>query len=227
VASTNTTNAASAGLTYDLEVGSISQVLLTAGYARYDFNSSTQRSSADNYYLTVGANRSITERWRVSVDAGGRHTHSVYSNIAGNAGVRPATVDDGWGFVAHLDLNYHDERTTADLIAKHDLEPGAGSTAVTNTTAVYLTAAHRYTEDFSTNLTAGYTRRTTGQINAAIQGVNEDVVSVVTGVRYAVTPDLSAEASYQFTRSFYSAPRTDIYQNTVYVGLTWKRNLLN
>ena len=226
-ASINTTNAISTGLTYELEGGSISQATLTAGLARYSFDSATQQSLADNYYLTVGANHVFSERWRVSADAGGRYTHSNYSLFSRNIGFGPASVSDGLGFIAHLNLNYHTDRSSADLIVKHDLEPGSGSTAVTNTTAVYLTASHRYSEDFSTSLMAGYTKRTTGQINSAIQGANEDVISISTGVNYTVTPDLAAGVSYTYSRTFYGAPSPDVYQNMVYVGLTWKRNLFD
>lgn len=225
--STNTTNSVSTGLTYDLGEGAITQVSMSTGLARYSFDSSSQQSSADNYYLTVGANHSLSERWRLSADAGGRYTRSAYSMITGNSGAGPTSFSAGWGFVAHLDLNYHDERTTAALITKHDLEPGVGNAAATNTTAVYLTATHRYTEDFSTSLTAGYTKQTTGRVNSTIQGADQDVVSIAAGVSCKVTPDLAAEVSYQFTRSFYSAPQPDIYRNTAYVGLTWKKNLFD
>ena len=226
-ASINTTNAFSAGLTYELEEGSISQATLSAGLARYSFDSAAQQSSADNYYLTVGANHTFSERWRVSADAGGRYTRSNYSLFSRNNGFGPASVSDGLGFIAHLNVNYHTDRSSADLIVKHDLEPGSGSTAVTNTTTVYLTASHRYSEDFSTSLTAGYTKRTTGQINSAIQGANENVVSISSGVNYTVTPDLAAGVSYTYSRTFYGAPQPDVYQNLVYVGLTWKRNLFD
>ncbi len=225
--STNTTNAFNIGLTYELENGSLSQATLTAGLARYSFDSAAQQSLADNYYLTVGANHNFSERWRVSADAGGRYTHSNYTLFSQNAGFSPASVKDGLGFVAHLALNYHTDRSSADLIVKHDLEPGSGSTAVTNTTAVYLTASHRYSEVLSTSLTAGYTKRTTGQINPAIQGANEDIVSISPGVSYTATPDLTAGVSYTYTRTFYGAPSSDVYQNMVYVGLTWKRNLFD
>jgi hypothetical protein len=226
-ASINTTNAFSTGLTYELEGGSISQATLTAGAARYNYDSATQKSSADNYYLTVGANHTFSERWRISADAGGRYTHSSYTLFSRNIGFGPASVNDGLGFIAHLDLSYHSDRSSADLIAKHDLESGSGSTAVTSTTAVYLTAAHRYSEVFSTSLTAGYTKRTTGRINSGIQGADEDVASISTGVSYTLTPDLTAGVSYTYSRTFYGAPRPDVYQNMVYVGLTWKRNLFD
>jgi long-subunit fatty acid transport protein len=178
-------------------------------------------------YLTVGANHSFTERWQVSGDAGGRYTHSVYSFFAATAGARPDSVDNSAGVVAHLKVTYHDDLNTAALIASHDLEPGTASTAVANTTSFYLTTGHRLTEDLSMSLTAGYTIRTSGQVNSAINGINEDVFSVTAGVSYAITPDLAADASYQYTRTFYEAPRSDLYRNLVYVGLTWKRNLLD
>ena len=226
-ASINTTNSFSTGLTYELEGGSISQAIVTAGLARYSFDSAAQQSSADNYYLTVGANHTFSERWRVSADVGGRYTHSNYTLFSQNVGFGPASVNDGLGFIAHLDLNYHTDWSSVDLIVKHDLEPGSGSTAVTNTTVVYLTASHRYSEDLSTSLSAGYTKRTTGQINSAIQGANEDVASISTGVSYTLTPDLNAEVSYTYSRTFYGAPRPDVFQNMAYIGLNWKRNLFD
>jgi opacity protein-like surface antigen len=209
------THSATFGLSHDLgRLWSSAKALASFGFSRYLFASST----VDNYSATAGVSRDFNEKWTLLVMAGGRHTRSeTYSP-------GETTDSSGWGWVGRASLSYRGERSSGSLSYLNDVAPATGriSSGATRRNSLTAIVQHRFTPELSGNLSFGYYMNKSVKGGSAGTDIGQDTVSVSSGIRYEFNRDLALDASYRYTRIYYSTTDRNADRNLFSVRLVFR-----
>lgn len=204
---------ANLGLTYDLSTHFPSTVgQMNFGYGHYEFTG----SSIDNYGLTIGATKALSEIWSLNVAAGPRFTRTEFL-IAGRE-----ETDEDWGAMGQVALSYQGEVTHADLVFSNDVQPATGDRSTTERTAVKLNINRRFSEELRGSLLAWYFRNKTESEVSAISNINEHNYRIQPRLHYAFTRDVTLEASYAYTFIDDKDDNIERERNLVFVKLLFQ-----
>lgn len=181
----------------------------------------TDLSRVDSVSATLGLSKDLHELWRLSLNAGGRFTHSEFQA----AGATAWQTHQEWGEVANISLAYSGERLSGALALSRDLVAASGRSGATQTTGVNLSLSEKFTRHLSGSLGAGYARNWAGKDQYAGQAIDERSRNLGGSLRYDffdAPSDLSLEASYRYNYVEYRLSDTQMAQNIFMLRLNWQ-----
>ena len=194
------------------------------GFSRNVFSSAT----VDGYFASVGASYALHELWSVTADAGGRYTRTDASSglltPQGVENVQQTGGDTGW--VANVALSYQGELSSASLVILRNVTVASGLGGAAERTALALDLNRRLSYQLSTGGSAGYYLNQSDPGEFSARAIDEATLRINPFVRYAFSPDLTLEASYQYTRVIYRLSDSAAGQNRFMVRLVASLRLL-
>lgn len=199
---------------------------LNIGYSRYDFTG----SGVDNYSLTIGIDKALTELWGFQAYAGARYTVSEYQTqqFLGWRFVFPNYIEPvwtqvkqtsrEWGWVGQLALNYKGETTNGSLSFNSDVQPASGQTSGTTIrTGVTAEVRKRFSYDLSGAMSVSYFHNKSNPGTFVGQRIDEDTILATPSIRYNFNEDMFIEASYRYTKYFDNVYSSVANRNLVFV----------
>ncbi len=211
---------------------------VTFDYAHYTssvilVDSLTSDSTVDNYSVTAGLSRAVSEVWSAQANFGGRYTVSKFRSWE-FIGSIPTIVDGvpalvniyspiqqkspvvGW--VGQVALSYKGEKTEGSLSFNSDVQPASGQTSGTTIrTGLVASARRRFTYELSGNMSVGYYTNKSNPGAIAGQAIDQDTIILTPSVRYEFSTDMYMEASYQYVKVFNNISHTEADRNSVFV----------
>ena len=181
----------------------------------------TELSRVDSLSATLGLSREINELWSLSLNGGGRYTHSRF-RIPGSP--ERGTHEEAGG-VGGLALNYSGRKLSGSLALSHDLSSASGRSGATQRTGVNLALSERFTPRLSGSLGAGYARNLSARDQFGGAAIDERYWNLSGTLRYeffADPSDLALEAGYSHNGTDYRLLGTQMNQNVVTMRLTWQ-----
>ncbi|KAF0219943.1 MAG: hypothetical protein FD174_1667 [Geobacteraceae bacterium] len=189
-----TTHFASTGIEHDISLYlPETKVRTTINYTRDE----TTPSNVENYSATVGASNKLNEKWSISLNAGGRYTHSEF-DVAQTSLAIARGNKDSLGWVGDLALSYNGLYTNAALSFKRDVTPASGRAGATERTGVGANLGLRFTNDFSGYFSIGYSLNKANQDEFSVQTIDERSLNVNGMLRYVLTGNAAIEAGYSY-----------------------------
>lgn len=201
------------------------------GYSRYDFTG----SGVDDYSVTFGIDKALTELWGFQASAGGRYTVTKYQAVQYElvpfippyyyyvVAVPVSQTSREWGFVGQLALTYKSETSNGSLSFSSDLQPASGQAAGTTIrTGVTAEARKRFTYELSAAISVGYYHNKSNRGAFSGQRINEDTILATPSIRYDFDKDMYIEASYRYTKLFDNVDSTDADRNIVFVRFNYQ-----
>jgi hypothetical protein len=183
----------------------------------------TSLSQVDSLSASLGLTKSINEGWRISLNGGGRTTHSR-SRPAASTGWE---AHDEAGALGRVSLAYLDDRISGNLTLSQDLISASGRSGSTQRTGGSLALSKKLTPRLSGNLGASYARNWSGQDQFGGTAIDERYRNLTGSLRYELfdTPsDLVLEGSYAYNNTDYHLLGTQMHQSIVMVRLTWQHS---
>ncbi len=217
---------------------------IQAGYALYDYSRDYSSGNVlqvidvhdqrtyQNYSLSLGLARSMTERLELTVDLGARLTHREdeirlhTTDFLGRRSYQSSVEeDDSLGFVGMLEAVYTSEKSRFSALLSHDLVPASGRNGATERTTLRLADNGRLTGDLYFDVWMRAYRNRTEETGTASQ-VDEHTVQFNAGLRYAFNPTWSLGAYWLTTWVEDRGTDVDKTQNTFALRLMWNRPVL-
>ena len=177
---------------------------ITTGYSRYNY----PYTSVDNYNLTFGGERRLTEIYSYYADLGGRFT-------------RPDDGDDSSGGVLKFGIKYKGEITSGNAFFSHDIRPASGSRGLRERTSFVVSLKQRmFTEKMIGSLRGGYYLNKSDRRELSVDDTDEHTIRISPRLTYRITQNVKLDTSYTYTRIKDKA-RNDYMKdrNLVFIGL--------
>jgi hypothetical protein len=190
----------------------------------------TDISLVDNYTVTLGLTKKFHELWNVSLNVGGRYTHSefdVATRISPTQIVSSTIQGDDQGWVGNLSINYSGEKTSASLAFNQDITAASGRNGATERTGVSTNVSERFTRELSGFLGLGYSWNRSGQNQFSVQSIDEKSLNLSGGLRYDFSEYVSLEGNYRFNNIYYSQSSLQASQNVFMLRLTVRRDVMD
>lgn len=187
----------------------------------------TAPSSVDNYTATIGASTKLNEKWSISLNVGGRYTHSEFDVLQQSLDLQTFTIltetvrdkKDSVGWVGNLALSYSGEYINGALSFQRDVTPASGRAGATERTGVGANLGHQFTKDFSGNLSIGYSLNKGNQEEFAAPSIDERSLNVNGLLRYILTDHAAIEAGYRYAAIDYVQLNSRAEQNVFSIRL--------
>lgn len=190
------------------------------GRIRFDYvNVDYVTSKVDNYSLTVGFEKRLTETYRLSVDIGPRYTRTEFDL----AGIPDNTA---WGVRGVVSLRYHGEYLTTSLNFLHDVQPASGRIGSTERTGLTGSVGHRITEKLRWDIHVAYFLNQSDRRQYALTDIDENTFRIRPRLRYQFTPDMALEADYAYTLINDEIADTEREQNLFFLRFEWQYPLM-
>jgi len=189
----------------------------------YSHNLDTD-STVDSYRATVGLSSTLSEKWGFLIDVGCRRSDTDFTVPA----VIPREkTERSWGWVVMSSLSYKSSNSSSALSVNHDLVPAGGTTGMTERTGVTLNLVYQFTYELSGTFATSYIRNKakSGVFNTS--GSNTDTYYVTPGLRYALTRDITFDASYNYLRQKDKHVHTTADRNLFLITLRMQHSLFN
>ncbi|MEA5112574.1 MAG: outer membrane beta-barrel protein [Geobacteraceae bacterium] len=200
---------------------------LNLGYSRYDFTG----SGVDNYSLTIGIDKALTELWGFQAYAGARYTVSKFQAIQYEwyqpfppipyyipIAVPVSETSREWGWVGQCAVTYRGEATNGTLSFSSDVKPSSGqNSGTTIRTGVTAEVRKRFSYELSGAMAVGYYHNKSNQGAFSGQRINEDTILATPSIRYEFNKDMYIEASYRYTKLYDNVYSTEADRNMVFV----------
>lgn len=186
---------------------------LATGHANFSFSRfDYDRLQVDTSTLTMGAERELSEKWRVAADLGPRYSHFDFKTD-GSSG-------DSTGVIGSLTLRYQGIGSSGRLAFSREI--GAAASDLEGTverTSLLLGLTKRFTEEVHASLDGGYHWNRSDRRELAFGDVDQETVFVHPSLRYQFNREIAAEASYRYTVVTDDERQTESHRNTVIVRL--------
>jgi hypothetical protein len=169
-------------------------VRLNIGCNRYNYPD----SRVNNYSGTFGAYHEVTERLKLALDLGGRHTRQRGEDM--DSGTAPTLREGESGFTGQLLFSFKGEYTKHDLTVSHDIKAASGRNAVTERTALIFNMNRQFTYSLRGLIKVGYYANKADQGRFATKDIDESTLRVQTGIHFEIRDDMILDTSYVYTR---------------------------
>ncbi|MCB2184568.1 MAG: outer membrane beta-barrel protein [Desulfobulbaceae bacterium] len=198
------------GLTRTLQFTKPTTARFYAQYSHYDFYT----SKTQNYRLTAGVSRQVSEKLSYVVDAGPRLTE-------GKAKRSGETSSDS-GLGGQFSLTYNEELTTAEMNFSHEISGSSGRDGATERTGLVFSLRHRFGERSSAQMrVSGYLNKV-DRNTAFINDLEELTINFNPSVRYEINREFSLVAAYRHSRIEDLEDNTEKRRNLFYVKLNYQ-----
>lgn len=163
---------------------------IIAGYSRYNYPA----SKIDNYSLTFGAERRISEIYSFYADLGGRYTSPDVDD-------KSLDADDSFGGLLKFGFRYKGELTSGNAFFSHDIAAVSGGRGrLRERTSFVGSLSRRFTEKITGRLTGGYYLNKSDGQELSVNDEDEHTIRISPRLSYQVTQKIKFEPSYTYTR---------------------------
>ena len=185
---------------------------LFANYAHYSFYT----SRVDNYRITAGLSRDVSEKLNYMFDIGPRYTDRE-DKVADDS-------NDDTGVGGSFTLTYRQELTTADMRFSHEVSGSGGRNGITKRTGLAFSMKHLLGERSYLKMRLdSYLNKADGDDTFSTAGDVDDLTtSFSPSIHYAFTNEFSCEAQYRYSVINDRDDDTERHRNMVFVKLTYK-----
>jgi hypothetical protein len=191
------------------------------GYSR----NLTDSSQVDNFTASIGLSKKINELWNVSINAGGRFTHS--ESIVSNQIVSEKLRSDDQGWIGNLSLNYSDETTSGSLTFNNDVIAASGRSGTTERTGGTTRLSRKFARGVSGFISLAYSWNRSNQGQVAAQSIDEQSLNFGSGLRYDISDYVSLEGNYNVKTIYNGTASSETNQNVFVLRLTMRRDVLD
>ena len=181
--------------------------------SRYDYTDVI----INNYQGTIGASHEVTEKFRFSIDLGGRYTRQRSKDE--ESVLASFLNDDQSGYVGQLLFTHKGEFGQQNLTLSHGVQPASGRNAVTERTALIFDINHRFSYNLSGSFKVGYFLNQADQGSFSTRDINEKTLSLQPGVHFDITNNVYLDASYLFTRIRDEVANESATRSLIYIQL--------
>ncbi len=189
-----------------------------------------QTNAVDDYSLSAGTESALSERFTLTVDAGGRYSHSQNDTTLIRTvepplpGLSPRSTRqddsyDSWGFVGSLGIDYRGERTTCGLFLSHDLQPVSGENGTANRTSVRLRGTVRLLEKLRGHLAVQWYQNVSDTNDTTQEEIDTQTWNARGGLQWLLSDTFSLDGEYAYTIYEDRNSGTTAYRNKVLVQL--------
>ncbi len=208
-----------AGLGYSRDLGAILPLLrgtVSAAYSVTDYRD----SSNDNYSLSVGAGRSINEKFAWNLSGGARYTRSHFSKYDAAAGRFSSDSSGDWGWIGSASLDYRGELSQASLSLSRNFSSGSGSVGATEKTSLALSLGRDLSRSLSARMSASYSRYRSSDDEFGASKADEDIWQLGAEARYRISDYLDLGLRYSYYNDKFGNGGGHAEQNRVLLTLT-------
>lgn len=189
---------------------------LNLSMTKYD----TQGSEVTNHAGTIGAERSLNERFSLFADFGLRYTRSTLEVI--QSGVSHEEDTEGSGLSGQAGVSYNGEIDSAKLVLSHGVTAASGRNGTVEKTTVHCNVERRLTEMSRLAFSLGYTTNKSAQDELAAVEIDERSLWLRPKLLYALTDQVAVETSYNYALVNDRVADTDAYRNLVLLRLVFQ-----
>lgn len=183
---------------------------LYGNYSHYSFDT----SRVDNYRVTAGWSRDVSEKFNYVFDIGPRYTDGE-DKITGD-------TNNDTGVGGSFTMTYREELTSADLRFSHEVIGSGGRNGVTKRTGLVFSMKYLLGERSYVNLRLdSYLNKADGDDTFSTD-IDELTTSLSPSLHYEFTNEFSCEAQYRYSVINDRDDDTERHRNMVFVKLTYK-----
>ncbi len=201
-----------AGISRSLQFIKPTVFRLFANYSHYSFDT----SSVDNYRLTAGLSRDVSEKLNYVFDIGPRYTDGE-DRITGD-------TNNDTGVGGSFTMTYQEELTSADLRFSHEVSGSGGRNGVTERTGLVFSMRHLLGERSYANLRIdSFLNKADGDDTFSTEGDVKDLTtSFSPSLHYEFSNEFACEAQYRYSVINDRDDDTERHRSMVFVKLTYK-----
>jgi len=204
------------GFTHNLEtLWKSTQGRMNFGYTMVDYTT----SRVDNYTVTLGLERRLSELYQFDFYIGPRFTRTTvdFPGVPAN---------EVWGVRGNFGSSYRGEYVDVRISFLHDVQPASGRTGATERSGLSTSVGYRFTDKFRGDLSASYFINKSESQAFAFNDIEENTFRIQPRLRYDFTRDMTLEASYVYTIINNQVTDTQRSQNIVYLRFVFRYPLL-
>jgi|GEM_PF-1058093 len=176
-------------------------------------------SSNDNYSLSVGVARNMSEKIAWSLSGGANYTYSDFS-VPGQSSSVVTSSSDNWGWIGSAGLTYTGEKGHGSLSLSQNFVPASGQIGATEATAVALTVGRTETRRLNWQLSATYNINRSSNNQFASMGTNERAYQFGANAQYKLSDYFDLGLLYSHYADSYRNIGTQADQNKVLLTLS-------
>lgn len=182
----------------------------------------TEGSAVTNYSGTIGAERSLDERFSFFADLGLRYTQSTFDAILLPGGIPYEEQADGSGLSGQAGVSYNGELNNAKLVLSHGVTAASGRNGTVEQTALQCNVGRKLNETSRVAFAAGYRVNKSAQDELAASAIDERSLWLQPKILYALNDQIAVETSYNHALFTNKAADTDAYRNLVLLRLVFQ-----
>lgn len=156
---------------------------VNTGYSRYNY----PNTKVDNYNLTIGGERQLSEIYSYYADLGARFTD-------------PADGDSTTGTVLKCGIRYRGELTSGNAYISHGIAGASGGNGLRERTSFVVSARQRFTEELSGSVSGGVYLNKSNSGELSVGDIDERTIRISPQLTYRFTRNVKLETSYTYTR---------------------------
>lgn len=184
-------------------------------------------SDVTNYYATVGADRSLTELFKLFADIGFRYTESEFDAVRLEPSGIPSVFfvvpykarAEGSGLTGRAGVSYQGELNSGKLFLSHAVTQASGYDGTVERTALQGDVGRRLTEKSSATFSAGYALNKSTEDEVQNNAVDEHSFWLQPKLSYMLTDQITVEAFYNYARIHDNLADNDRDRNLVFLRL--------
>lgn len=198
---------------------------LSLGYNHYAFTG----TDTDTAAVLAGLGWSLSERWQLSVDGGGRYSRdrSRFTVLVSGLPVTLTDTASGFGWVARASLAVKGEVQQGSLTFSRDVGLSSGRSGTAENTGIDMAYRYSFSDKLQLSTGAGYQRSRSAGNGLATSGINEEYLRFQAGARYQFTRDLSLDLSYSYRKTLYRQTDQAAERNSIALSFTMRQPLLD
>lgn len=189
-----------------------------------------QGSQVTNYSGTIGAERSLDERFSFFADLGLRYTQSEFDSfqmlptgVPGFFLIAPHEEQaEGWGPSGQAGVTYNGELDNAKLVLSHGVTAASGRSGTVQRTALQCNVGRKLSETSRVAFFAGYFVNKSTQDEMAALAIDENSLCIQPKMLYALSDQVAVEASYSYALVHNKVADTDASRNLVLLRLVFQ-----
>lgn len=179
----------------------------------------TQGSQVTNYSGTIGAERSLDERFSFFADLGLRYTQSEFDSFQLAPHEEQA---EGWGPSGQAGVTYNGELDNAKLVFSHGVTAASGRSGTVQRSALQCNVGRKLNETSRVAFSAGYFVNKSTEDEMAAVAIDENSLWLQPKMLYALSDQVAVETSYNYALVHNKVADTDASRNLVLLRLVFQ-----
>jgi hypothetical protein len=178
-------------------------------------------STTDDFSLSIGASRNISEKVAWSLSAGGSYTYSNFLASSLSSSPSAAQIGDNLGWVGSAGLTYTGERGLGAVSISRNVVAASGQVGVTENTMINLALGRSETKRFNWHMWASYNINRSSNNQYASSGTDDRVTSLNASALYMLSDYFDLTGQYSYYNDNNRIGSIETYQNKVSLTLSY------